>query len=73
MSFEKKLNLLEKIVKDLENGELSLEDSLKNFEKGIKLTRECHAQLNEAEQKVKVLLSIDAEGNVKTEDFQSKD
>jgi len=72
MSFEKKLNLLEKIVKDMEEGELSLENSLKAFEEGIKLTRECQSQLNEAEQKVKVLLNMDADGNVKTEDFQIK-
>lgn len=70
MGFEKKLNRLEEIVASMEAGDLSLEDSLKTFEEGIKLSRECHAQLNGAEQKVKQLLSIDNNGNIETEDFQ---
>ena len=73
MSFEKKLNRLEKIVKDMEEGELSLENSLKSFEEGIKLARECHTQLNEAEQKVKVLLNVDADGKLETQDFEVRD
>ena len=72
MSFEKKLNRLEKIVKDMEEGELSLENSLKAFEEGIQLARECHGQLNKAEQKVKILLDMNADGNIKTENFQVK-
>lgn len=73
MSFEKKLNRLEIIVKDMEGGELSLENSLKSFEEGIKLARECHTQLNEAEQKVKVLLNVSADGKVETKDFEVKE
>ena len=51
MDFEKKLGRLEDIVSGMEKGELSLEESLKSFEEGIKLSRECHKQLNEAEHK----------------------
>ena len=56
-NFEKALENLEEIVSSMENGELTLEDSLKAFEKGIKLTRECQGALREAEQKVRVLLN----------------
>ncbi len=72
MDFEKKLSRLEEIVAKMESGELSLEDSLKFFEEGVKLSRECNAQLSQAEQKVKTLLSVDADGNSVTEDFKIK-
>ncbi|SMF01155.1 Exodeoxyribonuclease VII small subunit [Alteromonadaceae bacterium Bs31] len=55
-NFEKSLQELEQLVAQLESGELSLEDSLKTFEKGIKLTRSCQTALQEAEQKVELLL-----------------
>ncbi len=73
MDFEKKLTRLEEIVAKMETGDLPLEDSLKFFEEGVKLTSECNAQLSQAEQKVKLLLAVDAQGNAKTEDFQIKD
>ncbi|MCB0385244.1 MAG: exodeoxyribonuclease VII small subunit [Bdellovibrionales bacterium] len=73
MSFEKKLGRLEKIVKEMEEGEMSLENSLKSFEEGVQLARECHGQLNEAEQKVKVLLGVDGDGNLETKDFEVKE
>ncbi|MBX7230584.1 MAG: exodeoxyribonuclease VII small subunit [Bdellovibrionales bacterium] len=69
MDFENKLNRLEEIVNKMEGGELPLEESLKIFEEGVKLVRECQVKLNEAEQKVKVLLSVDANGNTETTDF----
>ena len=56
MAFEKKLKRLEEIVEKMEAGELSLDDSLKHFEEGVKLSKECHKQLEEAEQKVQVLM-----------------
>jgi exodeoxyribonuclease VII small subunit len=73
MDFEKKLTRLEEIVAKMEGGDLSLEDSLKFFEEGVKLSRECNTQLSQAEQKVKVLLSIDGAGKAVTEDFQIKE
>ena len=59
--FEKAIRDLEKIVEDLESGELSLEQSLKTFEKGIKLTRQCQGELEKAELKVKKLVEENGE------------
>ena len=73
MDFEKKLNRLEDIVQKMEKGELPLEESLKLFEEGIKLSRECHTQLNEAEVKVKKLVGFDANGKPQTTDFVSEE
>lgn len=71
MDFEKKLGRLEEIVGKMETGELTLEDSLKLFEEGVKLSRECNTQLSEAEQKVKLLLGIDDDGQPVTSDFSA--
>jgi len=49
---------LESIVKTMESGDLSLEDSLKYFEQGVQLTRQCQSALSKAEQKI-ALLSAD--------------
>ena len=64
VNFEKAIRDLEKIVEDLESGELSLEQSLKTFEKGIKLTRQCQGELEKAELKVKKL--VEENGELKT-------
>lgn len=69
MSFEKKLNRLEEIVQKMEGGEMALDESLKLFEEGVKLSRECNKELSEAEQKVKLLVGVDSEGEPLTEDF----
>lgn len=55
-NFERSIEQLETLVAAMEDGELSLEDSLEAFEKGIKLTRECQSALRQAEQKVQVLM-----------------
>jgi exodeoxyribonuclease VII small subunit len=54
--FESKMSQLETLVSQLESGELSLDDAMKTFEQGIKLTRECQSALDQAEQTVQVLL-----------------
>ncbi len=54
-SFETQLEALEMIVQGLETGDLTLEDSLSQFEKGVVLTKECQTILNSAEQKVSIL------------------
>ena len=64
INFEKSLEELEGIVEDLESGELSLENSLKSFEKGIKLARQCQEQLSKAELQVQKL--IEENGELKT-------
>ena len=61
VSFEKNLNQLEGLVQALEDGDNSLNESLKAFEKGIKLSRLCHNELNKAEQKVEILLKAEGE------------
>jgi exodeoxyribonuclease VII small subunit len=73
MDFEKKLGRLEEIVKKMEHGDLALEDSLKFFEEGVKLSKECHQQLNEAEVKIKKLIGFDADAKPMTEDFDNED
>lgn len=73
MEFESKLTRLEEIVAKMESGDLTLEDSLKIFEEGVKLSRECNQQLTQAEQKVKLLLAVDGNGQAVTEDFQIKE
>ena len=62
-TFEKSLNDLERIVKQLEEGDLPLEESLKLFEEGVKLSRECRDRLTNAERRIQVLMK-DANGNV---------
>jgi exodeoxyribonuclease VII small subunit len=59
--FENALQELEKLVEELEKGELSLEHSLRRFERGVELTRTCQKALREAEQKVSILLERDAD------------
>jgi exodeoxyribonuclease VII small subunit len=56
-NFEEALANLENLVEAMEAGDLSLEESLKAFEQGIKLTRECQQALEQAEQKVQLLLA----------------
>jgi exodeoxyribonuclease VII small subunit len=55
-SFEGQLASLERIVRELERGDLPLEQSLELFEQGVKLSRECQERLNEAERRIEVLL-----------------
>lgn len=54
--FEKSLEELEQLVERMEHGDLTLEDSLKDFERGIELTRACQKALQDAEQKVQQLV-----------------
>jgi exodeoxyribonuclease VII small subunit len=62
-TFEQSLNDLERIVKQLEEGDLPLEESLKLFEEGVKLSRECRERLTTAERRIQVLMK-DANGNL---------
>ncbi len=67
--FESALKELEQLVEKMEGGDVSLEDSLKTFERGIALTRACQEALSRAEQKVQILLQDD--GKAALEDFSS--
>lgn len=65
-NFEKSLRELEQLVEKMEDGNISLEESLKYFERGVALTRACQKSLAEAEQKVRILMN-------KSEDSELKD
>ncbi|HEX4311654.1 MAG TPA: exodeoxyribonuclease VII small subunit [Acidobacteriaceae bacterium] len=67
-SFEQSLTKLEDIVAQLERGDLSLEDSVKLFEDGTRLSTECRKQLEEAEGKVELLVK-QRDGSMKREPF----
>ncbi|MDD2497466.1 MAG: exodeoxyribonuclease VII small subunit [Desulfitobacteriaceae bacterium] len=56
LNFEKALHQLEQIVKELETGELSLDDTIGRFEEGVKMVRICHQKLSQAEKKIEVLV-----------------
>ncbi|POP54360.1 exodeoxyribonuclease VII small subunit [Zhongshania marina] len=61
VNFETSLSELEKLVQSMESGELSLEDSLKAFESGMQLSRDCQQALADAEQKVQLLMEKDGD------------
>ena len=69
--FEKSLSELELLVARLEQEEVSLESSLKDFERGIQLTQSCQKALDEAEQKVRQLTEED--GQLRLEPFSDDD
>ena len=71
IDLEKSLADLEKLVEELESGDLPLETAMKKFEEGIKLTRGCQTALKEAEQKVQILLK--SAGDESLEDFEATD
>jgi len=68
INLEKSLADLEALVEELESGDLPLEQAMKKFEQGIKLTRGCQSALKEAEQKVEILLK--SAGGDSLEDFE---
>jgi exodeoxyribonuclease VII small subunit len=68
VNFETSLTDLEKLVQSMESGELSLEDSLKAFENGMQLSRDCQRALADAEQKVQLLMEKDGDIVSKTLD-----
>jgi len=68
--FEASLAELESIVQRLEQGELPLEESLRQFERGVALTRSCQKALRQAEQKIRVL-SKGADGELVEQDFDA--
>ena len=69
--FEKALDKLEKIVDDLETGELSLDTALKKYEEGVKLARMCQAKLDKAKEKIEILTKKDKD-SFSVESFQEE-
>ena len=66
INFEKTFSELEELVKKMEGGDLSLEESLQYFERGILLTKNCQQALNKAEQKVRILLEKNNKNNLES-------
>ncbi len=70
LSFEQAIMQLEQVIKQLESGDLSLNDSIEGFKKGVELSNICNKKLEEA-QKTITLLTQDNEGNVTEEEFNA--
>ena len=70
-NFEDNMQNLEKIVTELEKGDLNLDESISKFEEGIKISKECNNILEEAEKKITILLEKD--GKVEEENFVSEE
>ena len=68
INFEENIKQLEQIVQELESGTLNLDDSMKKFEEGIKISKECSSYLEEAEKKISILVKDD-NGNLVEENF----
>ena len=70
-SFEEQITELEKIINELENGNLNLDDSVVKFEEGMKISKECNKMLENAEKKITILLNNE-NGEVNEEDFNAE-
>src|SRR5437588_9284804 len=68
--FEQALAELERILRDLEDGNTSLEDALARYERGVGLLRQCYGQLRDAEQKVKLLAGLTDDGGPDLKPFE---
>lgn len=69
--FEQSFDQLKQIVIELENGNLTLTDSLEKYQDGIASLRDCHAALEAAKKRIEVLVELDDEGNLLTRSFDS--
>ena len=69
-NFEESMKKLEGIVTELENGNLNLDESVKKFEEGMKIAKQCNAILEDAEKKITILLEKD--GEIKEENFEAE-
>ena len=67
-SFEEQMEELEKIVSELESGNLNLDESVSKFEEGINISKECNKILEEAERKITILVNKD--GEIQEENFE---
>src|SRR5437899_1814926 len=70
LPFEQALAELERILRDLEDGTISLEDSLARYERGVSLLRHCYGQLRDAEQRVKQLAGLTDDGTPDLKPFE---
>jgi exodeoxyribonuclease VII small subunit len=73
VDFETAMGEVERIVSELEGGELDLTDALRRYEEGVRQLKSCHLILNEAERRVTLLSGFDADGNPVTESMPASD
>ena len=71
LNFEENINKLESILSELEKGDLNLDDSVKKFEEGMNISKECNKMLEEAEKKITILLQEDDE--IEEKDFTTNE
>jgi len=71
VSLEDAMSELSSIVAELESGQQSLDESLAQFEQGMKLLRVCHNKLDVAAQRIEIVTQMPPEGDIKTADFES--
>jgi exodeoxyribonuclease VII small subunit len=71
LTFEQALAELERIVRELENGQIGLEESLAHYEKGVSLLKRCYGQLQQAEQKIILLRGLDSDNQPITQPFEA--
>lgn len=69
-NFETKMQALEQIVSDLEKGDLNLDESVKKFEEGMKISKECSKMLEETEKRITILLNDEDE--IVEEEFRTE-
>jgi exodeoxyribonuclease VII small subunit len=69
LTFEQALTELDRIVRELEDGKVGLEDSLARYEQGVALLKQCYGQLRKAEQRIQELVGVDEQGNPVTRPF----
>jgi exodeoxyribonuclease VII small subunit len=69
--FEQALMELEKIVAELESGQLSLTESIRRYEQGVRMLRQCHTALGDADQKIQLLTRVDEDGKATTVPFET--
>ena len=72
IKFEDAMKQLEQIATQLESGKLNLDESVKEFENGMKLSKECSKMLEEAEKKITILIQNQEDGELKEQDFQAQ-
>ena len=73
ISFEAALEKLEQVVRQLEDGQLGLSESLARYEEGVRHLKHCHQALASAERKIELLTSVDEAGNAQTEPLDDEE
>ncbi len=71
-NFETAFEKLEEIVSQLEQGQLTLAESLDRYEEGVRYLKQCYAALNQAERRIELMVNLDEDGRLITEPFETE-